>query len=284
MNMNNLPLVDLKALSEPILKLIECISSGAGILYEPIREKRIAQARLYVNLLNKSADGVISELEARAIQRLIQKEAKCQVNVDEIVNRAIELMPPQLTTGLKPSDEWLADFFDLSKNASSEEMRHIWAKLLAGEVDKPGSFSRRTLHAVKLLSVDEANLFTRVCGCVWKIASNRIGHVHAVILDADEDGVYTDSYLGSEGPKAYILEALNLAQYRYFDINPDEEYSIDYYGEKFQLKSENNERIEVFVLTTIGEELYPICGHSRNDDYYQISIEHLLCKGLVQSK
>jgi hypothetical protein len=40
---------------------------------------------------------------------------------------------------------------------------------LRGEVAQPGTYSRRTIAAVKLLSKEDAERFTRFCGFLWHI-------------------------------------------------------------------------------------------------------------------
>ena len=41
-------------------------------------------------------------------------------------------------------DDWLTHFFDKSCLISDKGMQNIWANILAGESNQPGSFSKRT--------------------------------------------------------------------------------------------------------------------------------------------
>ena len=278
--MSNTALIDLKGISEPVKKLIECISTGVGILYEPTRIRKTAEAELYSTILKKVGKD-LSELEKRTFNRIMATEIKRQVNIDEIIRKSIEFTPNELSTSEKPCEDWMLDFFDLCKNSSSEGVQMLWAKLLAGEVDQPGSFSRRTLHAIKLLTTEQAELFTKVCGCIWRISGDYVGIVYALILDSDEDSLYTDDYLGSHASKAYMLESLGFANYKYYDLEYGKEYLLEFYGEQYVFEADpNNRRLEIFVLTPVGEELYSICGHSRNEAYYQLTMEYLLKKGI----
>lgn len=280
--MNNLSLVDLKGVSEPIVKLIDCISSAAGVLYEPTRIRRKADATAYETLVKAKTEGIISDLELRTIYRMLEKETKRQLNIEEIVKQAADFAPEQSTSDKKPEDEWLTDFFDLCQNASSEKMQSLWARLLSGEVDQPGSFSRRTMQSIKLMSVEEANLYTQVCGCVWKISEESLGTGYAVILDTDEKGRYSDETWGFDGSKITLLESLNLAEYRFFDFDIRKNYSIEFNGENYPiLLSNDNERLEIFDLSPIGVELYPICGHSPNLEYYNTTVEYMARRSLI---
>ena len=51
--------------------------------------------------------------------------------------------------------------------ADDEERRMWWARLLAGEIQQPGTFSLRTLSVMNTLSTEEAQLFTEVYSYVW---------------------------------------------------------------------------------------------------------------------
>ena len=53
-----------------------------------------------------------------------------------------------------------------------EERRAWWARLLAGEIQQPGTFSLRTLAVMDTLSTKEAQLFTRLCDYVWTHGEN----------------------------------------------------------------------------------------------------------------
>ena len=48
-----------------------------------------------------------------------------------------------------------------------EERRTWWARLLAGEIQQPESYSLRTLAVMDTLSTKEAKLFTKLCDYVW---------------------------------------------------------------------------------------------------------------------
>jgi hypothetical protein len=52
--------------------------------------------------------------------------------------------------------DWFVRFYEEAGNVSDEMMQDLWAKTLAGEVNKPGSFSLRTLDTLKNMSQEEA--------------------------------------------------------------------------------------------------------------------------------
>lgn len=68
--------------------------------------------------------------------------------------------------------DWFARWRNDAKMMGSEEMRGLWGRILKEKIQKPESISIRTLDILRNLSVNEAELFTRVA----------IGIVSGVIL------------------------------------------------------------------------------------------------------
>lgn len=59
--------------------------------------------------------------------------------------------------------DWFIRFYEAVGNVSDEEMQLMWAKILAGEVNKPKSYSLGTLDVMRNLSRQDAELFAKVC-------------------------------------------------------------------------------------------------------------------------
>ena len=94
------------------------------------------------------------------------QQKKRMANVQSIVRQSIEQMPEQVPD--TPVDhDWAARFFDNAKDVSDEEMQKLWAKLLAGEVERPGSASLRTLSILREMTQKEAELFARAVNYIF---------------------------------------------------------------------------------------------------------------------
>ncbi len=52
---------------------------------------------------------------------------------------------------------------------SDEQMQALWAKILAGEANGPGRFSKKTVNIVASLDKSDAEAFTTLCGFAIKI-------------------------------------------------------------------------------------------------------------------
>ena len=70
----------------------------------------------------------------------------------------------------KPLDEdWELNFWDKAENISNEDMQAIWGKILATEVEKPGSIPKTLIHILSVISTEQAKYFEKVCNFVFTI-------------------------------------------------------------------------------------------------------------------
>ncbi len=152
-------------------KLLEVISQGVGKLYKPIGIRNEAEADAYRILLLKKAETQAalesreSELnfEDRMRQRQLFQETEKQKNLESVARKAAEQVESTSLVSNEPVDkDWITRFFSIIENVSNEEMQNLWAKILAGEIKSPNSFSLRTIEVLRNLSKHEAEIFTKV--------------------------------------------------------------------------------------------------------------------------
>jgi hypothetical protein len=163
-------LINLPDLSKPATTLIERISDAVGGIAKPWQTVRVARAEAKAEVIRAQARIQVSEMEERALIRMIREEGKKQQNIENITAKAI----PQLSSRANPQNietDWLSHFFDRCRLVSDEEMQSLWANMLAGEANEPGSFSKRTIDRVATLDRSDAQLFTSFCTFVWTIAA-----------------------------------------------------------------------------------------------------------------
>lgn len=148
-------------LAAPAAKLIEAVQSGIGVLYEPTRIRRQALAQADAATTAAYAKVEVRRIKARARRRVEASETRRQQNRESIVEAALRELPGSVDS-TQVSPDWIAAFFAACQDVSDEQMQSLWARLLAGEVAHPGSFSPRTIEAVRLMSKQEAELFHSV--------------------------------------------------------------------------------------------------------------------------
>ena len=110
------------------------------------------------------------ELDIGAVveQRIRFQERKRQANIMSVVAKAAAQHEDREVPQSEPDHDWTARFFGEVQDVSSEEMQAIWARVLAGEVERKGSTSIRTLQVLKNLDQATAGLFRRLCSnCLY---------------------------------------------------------------------------------------------------------------------
>ncbi|MCY4381874.1 MAG: DUF2806 domain-containing protein [Nitrospinae bacterium] len=101
-------------------------------------------------------------------QRILFQEQKRQLNIKSVVEKAAEQLGDKSVPDTEPDHDWTSRFFSDVQDVSSEEMQSLWAKILAGEVERKECTSIRTLGILKNLDQDTARLFRRFCSaCVF---------------------------------------------------------------------------------------------------------------------
>ena len=133
-----------------------------------IQAEAQAKAR---ELLVVEGDTVAGEIEfaERVKQRIEYQERKRQANIASVVGKAAAELEDKTVPASEPDHDWAARFFGDVQDVSSDEMQVLWGKILAGEVENPGSTSTRTLGILKDLDRATAELFVRFCSaCIFR--------------------------------------------------------------------------------------------------------------------
>ena len=104
------------------------------------------------------------ELTSRALARWTSGIKVKQRNVEQVAFRTVELLGQEDVPAdtAAPSEEFMGPFCDLAEEASSEQLADLMARILAGEIRKPGSISRQTLRVVAALDQTVVTEFVSV--------------------------------------------------------------------------------------------------------------------------
>lgn len=161
---------------KPLEKLIDAVSKGIGTLYRPRQIRKEADAQAYAIKVVENAKAV-ADSEARLIdaetaerisQRWVAKEVRRQSNIDTVVENAAKELVGKEVSDETISEDWATRFFNIVQDVSEDEMKTLWAKILAKEIEKPSSYSLRTLELLRNISYEEAELFRKISDFVIK--------------------------------------------------------------------------------------------------------------------
>jgi hypothetical protein len=136
-----------------------------------------AEASARVALIKVNEEQIADQMSVNpayvkvASEKFSRQIVREQINLDEIVkiasddikNNAISSELPSDSADATISDDWLNAFEKEAVQKSSDEMKMLFGKILAGEIRKPSSFSIRTLKLLSQLDNQAASLFHRLC-------------------------------------------------------------------------------------------------------------------------
>lgn len=155
-----------KAISRLVGATVEIPAAYIDSFTQSINDKAMAKSMLTQAMGEKAAEMAVADpdLMDRAMNGFLGRELRAQTNKEEIAKIAIEELknnaPNQDSEG--PSDDWMNKFERHAEDASSDDLRMMYAKILAGEIRYSGSVSVATLHFVSMLDADVSKLIERV--------------------------------------------------------------------------------------------------------------------------
>jgi len=153
-------IINLGELSKPANTLIEKISDAIGGIFRPYQIRRIAQAEAEADKVRAISQIEITDLQRRALHRFLVEEGKKQNNIETITQKALPSVSEQATPQ-NIEDDWITNFFDKCRLISDSEMQNLWAKVLAGEANAPGKYSKRTVNLLAGLDKADAETFAK---------------------------------------------------------------------------------------------------------------------------
>ncbi len=157
---------------------------------EGIAAEKRAETQARLRIINTGAEQIANKMEidpeyARvAVRKFGQKIVQEQVNLDIISENAaqeITHIPPENINRKSESEtsiedeistDWLNVFEKEARNKSSDEMRLLFGKILAGEILKPSSYSIKTVKIISQLDNKAAKLFQVYCSLCISLRLN----------------------------------------------------------------------------------------------------------------
>ena len=282
---NGNSLINLGDLAKPVTVLVEKISDAFGGSFRPRQTRRVAEAEADATVIRAEAeqkaaviraetDIEITDLNRRAANRWMNEEAQRQSNMEDVAGLAM----PMVSEDARPDDmdnDWIVNFFDKSRLVSDKEMQALWARILAGEANAPGSYSKRTVNILSDFDKYDAELFRSLCGFVWSF-----GEEPQPMVFNFRDSIYKDNglrYSDFQHLETIGLIRFNISSYIFY-FDQDEDPVISYYGRSlvFDAPSTSPEfNYGQVMLTRSGAELVAVCRGEEVSGFYEYAIGRL---------
>ncbi|MBU8901812.1 MAG: DUF2806 domain-containing protein [Victivallales bacterium] len=248
-------------LAKPACILIEKIyDAGVGV-FKPYQTKRVAKAESKAFQM-KAKNDIDIKLLNRTWSRFIEEETRKQENMEAITVQALPLLEDNSNSNAIEND-WITNFFDKCRITSDKEMQSLWSKVLAGEANIPGTYSKRTVNFLSDLDKAEAMLFTQVCGYGWQIHNEFVP-----IIDNADDDIFKKNDINFD--TLIHLKSIGLIHFNHIstivvDMLP-KAFNASYFDSivSLEMDKDHDNRLDIgyIALTQIGKELAPICGRT----------------------
>ena len=265
-------LIDLSNISKPADTLIKKISNATGAVFEPHQIRRVAKAKADAALMQAESAIQITELHRRAARRWIEEEGRYQKNMEDITAGAIHGLNDNSNAD-SMEDDWITNFFHKCRIVSDGDMKALFSRVLSGEANAPGTYSKRTVNFLSELDKTDAELFSKLCGFGW-----HIGGVVPLVFDTQAEmyncfnlNFSTLSHLESIG----LVQFNNIAGFHLQKL--PKTVRVFYYGRflNLEMPNESGNMLELghVLLTKTGKELVPICGSKPVDGFWEYVME-----------
>ncbi len=150
---------------------------------EGIAAEKRAHTQARVKLISVAGDKIAEQMNADpeyarvAMNKYGQKILREQIILDSISGVAAQQIQADVASNKKlqtPStetapidDDWLSNFESVARNISTEKMQLLFGRILAGEIQRPSTFSIKTVNLLGELDRQAAVLSQRLCSlCV----------------------------------------------------------------------------------------------------------------------
>ncbi len=264
-----------------------------------------AESKARIKIIEKQGEILSEQLDVpkeyvnKASEKFASKVIKEQLNLDEIgMNAANNLNNEEYKEKEPPSeeisDDWLNEFENHAKLKSSDDMKLIFGRILSGEIQKPGSFSIRTVRLMSQLDNQAAKLFQKLCS---QSVSMYLGGVQ--IFDARVVSLNGNAASNSLTQYGLSFDNLNILQEYGLIITDYNSYmnyapcivneqmnvaaSLKYGNEHYALRPKDKEkydktaRFNGVALTKAGKELLQIIPLEKAERY-KADFEEFLSK------
>ena len=165
-----------------LFKVLERLTTAAveypATLLENAMTERKAESAARVRLIDTANSQIAKQMKVdpayaqAAASKFANRIVRERVNVDQIAMLTVQeltKLPPQQAHDFPTEDhpdvdeDWLNVFEGEAAQVSTEYAQKVFAKILAGEINRPASFSKKTLKVIAQLDNQAAHLFSLAC-------------------------------------------------------------------------------------------------------------------------
>jgi uncharacterized repeat protein (TIGR03899 family) len=189
---------------------------------------------------------------------------------------------PDHVSDMDVDPDWFQQYCDLVLNISNQTMQQLWAKILAGEIGQPGSFSLKTLFLLQRMSFKEALALQKAASLTCRVRLQDSGHIYFgyvrkpsiwQVLTGRSRAVLNLSQFGLTFPQILSLIDLNLLhqiEIESGELIPEQSLQLQYHQHQLTCKAKHSGVVlQYYKFTAVGVELLPLLNSQANPAYLQ---------------
>ncbi len=146
---------------------------------QPANQTKSSAPTLFLKLAKQFAleGGMLSvekqmPIEERSHKRERVSALRKQQNIEAIVQKTLGYCANS-DIDSRADQDWFSRYIYLAEDVSNVTMQDLWAKILAGELSRPGSFSLKALKIFRDMSIHDAKLLAKACSLAIKDSSKK---------------------------------------------------------------------------------------------------------------
>lgn len=235
-----------------------------------IKDETAARTTIMTAVAAASSQAAVADqaLLERALDRHISEIYRKQENREEVAKQTVKALvdDPPTAESVEPEADWMNAFERHAENASSESMREVWGRVLAGEIRKPNSISLATLNFFSLMDQPLAKAIEEVFP--WIIfgdgllpAATTKVNLKSLLMVRDSGLVFT---LDTDVTKTATVQPASPAR-----INVGSDYLLCFVKETTSIP------INIISLTRIAQEIASVIPFQTDPEAVRHVVEQL---------
>ena len=237
-----------------------------GRLREAADDELITGVKMSSVIVKSGEDDPVDDLDTAQMLTRARRESAMSAVRRELAIRHIAILAEEECRNLPLEDiskvpvdaDWLVRWRDGAQDAVSVQLKRYWARLLAGEVLRPSTYSVRTMEFLRTISradLETLQICARFCfeGFIYRNPAQYFSpQLHQPMFEQLEELGLLRGVYGR--PESWTLAATGSdSDFRF--ILPCHNKAIFLEGGS----AEDDHRIPVFRLTRFGREVFSLC-------------------------
>ena len=232
-------------------------------------QEYLAAKKLYFE--NIANNNVLSLPEKMALILNAEEKLREYKNQGDILIRAEEKLNGKINNDI--DYDWFNYFLDKTRLVSNDEMKNVWAMILAKESENPDSVSKQLMHVISIISPGEAKIFNQISKYTINIHTDDEQEFAPMIYYDDNIHFYDERINNDE---LIGLESLGLIKKSsvgtlFFNLDNVKKDVFISYGE-YDVKCDSSTKSIEFgpvSYTRIGLELYNLLDKEIDSEFYR---------------